>query len=231
MPRACSVEGCDKQLLAGGLCAMHYQRLRRLGTLDLPAQPKIPPCQAAGCDRPHYCKGYCSLHHNRLQRIGRLELEPKPTLEERFWANVQKTDGCWLWLGRPGPNGYGKMAVAGVEDYAHRISYKLANGEIPDGLEIDHTCRIRLCVRPDHLRAATSKQNCENQDSVGRGRSVVRGVTWDKRRQRWVAQLTHNYQNHHIGRFNTLEEAKAAVIAARLSMFTHNTADRERTNA
>ena len=79
--------------------------------------------------------------------------------EALFWRNVQKTDTCWLWTGYRNSDGYGEYK----SDYlttrlVHRISYGLDKGSLPD-LPIDHLCRHRNCVNPDHLEAVTSKVN------------------------------------------------------------------------
>lgn len=150
--------------------------------------------------------------------------------EERFWAKVDKTGDCWLWTGATVKGIYGRFRVN--EDtfaLAHRFAYELAVGPIPEGMDIDHraTCSKR-CVRPDHLRPATRKQNLENLAGPYRtSKSGVRGVTWHKRRQRWDARVRHNGKQISVGRFKTIEEAEAAVVAKRIELFTHNDADRE----
>lgn len=63
--------------------------------------------------------------------------------------------GCWLWLGETAGKGYGRFR----KRKAYRFSYEQAKGAIPDGLVIDHLCRNKLCVNPDHLEAVTSKEN------------------------------------------------------------------------
>lgn len=87
----------------------------------------------------------------------------------RFWSKVKKTEDCWLWTGAVQPQGYGSWAVnRGGERLAflaHRLSYEELVGPIPNGLTIDHLCRVRLCVRPTHLEAVTQRVN------VQRGRS------------------------------------------------------------
>lgn len=81
----------------------------------------------------------------------------------RFWAKVAKsTRGCWVWTGARDTVGYGtfrKVKGPGGMVKAHRYSYELSNGAIPAGLEIDHLCRTRACVRPDHLEAVTHIEN------------------------------------------------------------------------
>ncbi len=72
-------------------------------------------------------------------------------LAERFWARVKKTDTCWLWQGSIIHDGYGRIAENGRKRLAHHISLALAGRTIPNGLEVDHLCRVRSCVRPDHL--------------------------------------------------------------------------------
>ncbi len=83
-------------------------------------------------------------------------------VEERFWANVDKTTTCWLWTGRLNWRGYGEISVKNKFVKAHRYAYEFLEAPIPEGLEIDHLCRVRNCVNPDHLEAVTHKENCNN---------------------------------------------------------------------
>lgn len=80
-------------------------------------------------------------------------------LEERFWLKVEKQEGddsCWLWTGaRAGGQPYGHMRYDSHNVGAHKISYVLANGEIPAGYFVLHRCRQKNCVRPDHLYLGT----------------------------------------------------------------------------
>ena len=116
-------------------------------------------------------------------------------LMERFWEKVDiREDGCWVWTastfgGKPG-NEYGGIRLgpkaAGMR-LAHRVSYEFYKGPIPDGLHIDHLCRVRLCVNPDHLEAVTPKQN------------VLRGVSMVAANVR----KTHCPYGHPYDLFNT----------------------------
>jgi len=87
-----------------------------------------------------------------------------PTAEERFWAKVHRQpEGCWRWTGAKN-QGYGAFhATPNRTIPAHRYAYELLRGPIPPGLTIDHLCRVRDCVNPDHM------------EPVSRGENVLRG--------------------------------------------------------
>ena len=84
----------------------------------------------------------------------------KQTNEGRFLSFVQvASDGCWLWKGHVHPNGYGQFYMDGRQGYAHRASYQIHRGNIPDDLVIDHLCRNRACVNPAHLETGPQQVN------------------------------------------------------------------------
>lgn len=127
--------------------------------------------------KPYICRcateprvlGMCrNCYARHLKRNGAM---PKPTVEQRFWARVNKTEGCWFWE-RPTNRGYGLIGVGYKSVLAHRFSYELHKGPIPEGMDIDHmchnedpdclggeTCPHRACVNPDHLVPASRKEN------------------------------------------------------------------------
>ena len=116
-------------------------------------------CIEPGCHRDKgKAHGLCNAHYAQRQRAGTL---PRRTPEaERFWSKVNKTDTCWLWIGAIDHGGYGTFgASAGHSRRAHRWAYEAANGPIPEGLHIDHLCRVRNCVNPDHLEVVTLAEN------------------------------------------------------------------------
>jgi hypothetical protein len=149
-----------------------------------------------------------------------------PAHVERFWAKVNKTETCWLWTGCDNGKGYGQTFPGGRTTYAHRYSYVLHNGQIPAGMVIDHKCFNRRCVNPEHLRAVTTKQNLENQQGARKGSSSgVRGVTWHKLYNKWMAQTTHHNKPVYVGYYLTIAEAEQAIIAKRRELFTHSDMD------
>ncbi len=194
----------------------------------------VAMCSVNGCDRRVHGQGLCQKHLRRQRKFGTTDAVKGTwgrSMEERFWALVDKggPDDCWLWTGGTGGTekhmyGIFRLAAGGKTYCAHRLSYSWANGEIPEGLEVDHrhTCS-KLCVNPAHLRLATGKQNKENLRG-GHGRSGIRGVRLD--RGKWVAAVTHNRKYHYLGRFSTPEEAGEVARLKRLELFTHNDADR-----
>lgn len=101
-------------------------------------------------------------------------------MADRFWAKVNKTATCWLWMGNTS-HGYGQFWGHPNRRVAHRIAWELTNGPIPDGLFVLHNCPDGdnpLCVRPDHLFLGTQKDNM--RDMVGKDRSARATVTVDQ---------------------------------------------------
>lgn len=120
-------------------------------------------CSLPGCDTAltrHL--ELCELHYNRRRVRGDPYWQPR-SLEERLWTKVRKSsepDGCWLWTGSSS-SGYGYIGLTRQRRTrrVHCVAYELTYGPIPEGTEIDHLCRVTLCVRPDHLEAVTHRTN------------------------------------------------------------------------
>ena len=90
-------------------------------------------------------------------------------MSEIFLKNYEKnSNGCWLWNGTIGQDGYGEIYAFGKRMPAHRFSYELFKDNIPENLCVCHKCDIPNCVNPDHLWLGTSAEN--TKDSVKKGR-------------------------------------------------------------
>lgn len=100
--------------------------------------------------------------------------KPRPVVE-RFWPKVKKAgaNDCWLWTAATADFGYGVIG-AGARGTglirAHRLSWEIANGAIPDGLFVLHKCDVPACVNPAHLFLGTLEEN--NADMTAKGRRV-----------------------------------------------------------
>lgn len=99
------------------------------------------------------------------------------TFEERFWKYVLIGPKCWIWTGKPGSGGYGRINRGGCNGRnvrAHRASWEIHYGKIPDGMWVLHTCDNPLCVRPDHLFLGTHTDNMHDCIRKNRHRAATR---------------------------------------------------------
>lgn len=100
-------------------------------------------------------------------------------IADRFWESVDAgaPDDCWPWLGFIEPQGYGRTSISHRNIGAHRVSYMLANGPIPDGQVVRHSCDNRACVNPAHLLVGTQGDNV--RDAVARDRIAHGTRVWN----------------------------------------------------
>ena len=94
------------------------------------------------------------------------------TPDDAFFSKIDRTGACWLWtagqVGRDASqgNGYGLFYVSSGRVLAHRWSYERFRGQIPAGMQIDHLCKVKRCVNPDHLEVVTPHENMMRQSSL-----------------------------------------------------------------
>ena len=89
---------------------------------------------------------------------------------ERTMSYISKSNDCWVWLGKPASTGYGQIGFGKRSERktrnAHRVVYELLVGDIPEGKQLDHLCRNRMCVNPAHLEPVTQRENLLRGDTI-----------------------------------------------------------------
>lgn len=118
------------------------------------------------------------------------------TVRERLLRLIDKDRDCWVWTGSVSKAGYGRICISDNGSKrtrsAHRVSYETFKGEIPEGLTIDHLCKNRKCINPNHLEAVTIKEN------VHRGNPL-----WKQQMARTHCPKGHEYTEDNIYRYTT----------------------------
>lgn len=142
-----------------------------------------------------YCSKKC-FHANKRR---------KPP-EERFWKQVKKGDGCWIWTAARNNKGYGRFGVIpGKGIQAHRYSFELHKGEIKDGLFVLHKCDNPACVNPDHLFVGTNQDN--RDDMCNKGRQSSKLTKMNKEKILKIRSLNGKMNNTKIAaKFGTTKE-------------------------
>lgn len=113
--------------------------------------------------------------------------------------------GCWLWTGAVDRRGYGAFWFRKRVQRAHRASYIIHRGEVPDGLDLDHLCRTPACVNPWHLEPVTHRENCRRGDA---GRNLA-----DRNRAKTHCPRGHEYSGANL--YVTTEGARACRTCRR----------------
>ncbi len=161
-----------------------------------------------------------SLAHTSNVESGSSLAMNVPDYAVRFWSRVDKLSHpeCWLWIGAKSKKGYGRFRLTPTAKTwvpAHRVSYQMQHGMIPDGKMLDHICHNPSCVNPNHLRPCTNAEN-------GRYKSVnkINGIRWNDKDQAWHVSIGgHKVKSKKIGRFFFYEDAKEAYLEIARSMW------------
>jgi hypothetical protein len=127
-------------------------------------------CHADGCERPIDYRGqWCAKHYQRALKWGDPTITRTPlrgiTDPAAFLAEKSATDGeCVIWLGKPRESGYCVATFRGEQWRIHRLAYQTFVGPLDPELTVDHLCKRRACIRPDHLEQVTAGENALRGD-------------------------------------------------------------------
>lgn len=161
----CIVHGCRADHYGLGYCRRHYCRVKAHGdaTVTFHQREHSGLCDVAGCERPYFARGKCQRHYHRLRKYGDCLAGgtpiDKPLALRIAERSVLRENGCVEWVGSTDGHGYGQINYRRRVLKAYRVSFELARGPVPAGLELDHLCRNPLCINPDHLEPVTHAEN------------------------------------------------------------------------
>lgn len=183
----CLIDGCDRPVRTRGWCNMHYHRWRRYGTTDDP-RPRIGLLVGS--------EFHIELRdrHDLVIAVAIVDGEDAAIAQGRRWSLARYVVGY-------GPDG--------MQESLHRVLMGCVPG---DGTEVDHIDRDRLNNRRSNLRVGDRKLNAQNQPARG---DLPRGVHWSVKDRKWRANGTINRRWHHLGLYDSVEEAEAAAVAFR----------------
>ena len=138
----------------------------------------------------------------------------------RFWSKVDKRPecGCWVWTGCL-VKGYGMFHVTDKgPTYAHRFSWEMLVGVIPDGMQLDHICHRPSCVNPGHMRLATQAENAKNRVRAFGNTSGFKGVGRHGGTGKWRARIGVGGKQQYLGLFDSAEDAYDAYCVAAIRL-------------
>ena len=128
---------------------------------------------------------------------------PKTSIIDRFmkFVSPEPMSGCWLWTGNVDRGGYARFNIPAEPRWklasAHRTSYEIFKGPIPEGLDIDHLCRVRCCVNPAHLEAVTTQENVIRGVRAGAGVAISSARAAEKKLANDKCPAGHAYDRYY----------------------------------
>lgn len=125
--------------------------------------PRVVVCDRCGKSRELITAGVqgqmCRACAAAIASTAAADRDRLTVLERLDASTVRHPGGCWIWTGTLYSNGYGSIYVDGRVSLTHRVSYEIRVSKVPEGLEIDHLCRVRSCLNPEHLEPVTHAEN------------------------------------------------------------------------
>ena len=134
-------------------------------------------------------------------------------LATRFWEKVKKSDDCWVWTAAIDKCGYGYIGLGPGKGMgkAHRVSWQLHKGGIPEGLCVLHKCDNPSCVNPEHLFLGTQKDNAVDRELKGRGNQPVGDKHWTHKHPERLKRGDAHWTRHQPSPFRGSNNPKAKL--------------------
>ena len=202
--KTCTAQECvrSSRTAKSSYCDMHYQRMRKHGTLDKlrVRHVDVDNCTVDGCKNITKSSQLCAKHYYRFTKHGSpLKFASSQgqgeTLEQRFWSRVQikGVEECWPWLGKKNRNDYGFCNIEGLR-HSHRVAAYFHFGAYPKSKHIMHKCDNPICCNPNHLQIGTRELNL--QDKIEKQRQA-KGSTHGKAKldEKLVVNLREKYNS------------------------------------
>ena len=135
--------------------------------------------------------------------------------------------GCWLWTAATRPDGYGVFGIGHSKVVrSHALSFTTFNGSINDGFVVDHICRVRSCVNPEHLQQVTRSENSQNLTGAHRDAKVPYRGVHQSRSGTYIASASVAGHRVEVSGFETAEEAAVVAQSLRNKLQTNNLKDK-----
>lgn len=181
-----------------------------------------PTCSTKGCGCPTKARGLCNAHYLRWRRYGDPSAGGVRRLGDPTAVIASRTEWvgeCLTWTASHNGYGYGRMKINGRDTLVHRWVWEQANGQIPPGVEIDHVCHNRACVKREHLRATSKSENMQNRRgaAITNVNSGHRNV--ESHKGGYSVRLKLNGERFYFGSYKTLDEAVRVAEAERSRLF------------
>lgn len=192
--KICSVEGCNGKVRAKGYCNKHYDQMRKFGKIK---RTKFDPNEII------IYNDYAEIilydqHGNERKEKGIIDLEDVEKIKEYKWCYSHGYIGC------------DRLGIR-----IHRFILDCNKNDV-----VDHINGNTLDNRKQNLRICSQQQNTMNNSNIrSNNTSGYKGVTWDKSKNKWTAQITVNYKNIHLGRYDKIEDAIKARQKAEIKYF------------
>jgi len=167
--RYCSESECSSRCYGHGLCCKHYQKWRR----TRPAEKGEELCCIPDCRDRALVRHMCDAHWQRWRKGRPMDRARNGApIMARFFKVIHVDENkCWNW-GNSQANGYRAIEIKGKTIQAHVFSYEHFVGPVPEGLQLDHLCRNKRCVNPDHLEPVTASVNVRRGTSPAAANAI-----------------------------------------------------------